>query len=439
MSTNLPARPVADASAHLLDRRTFVRGAAALGLSAAALAPLGRGRRGLAQDATPPAASFATPPPPGRTVGAVYAMTNGDGPGNAVVAFGRSDNGVLTHLVTAPTGGLGTGRYGVPSGFEHTSGLDPLTSNHSLILDDERRALFAVNSADGTISTLSIADDYSLSLVGTVDAGIFPTSLALSGNLLVAVLSGRPAEGNPPMLKAFAVADDGALTPVEGSETALNDEAVTKPTDVIFSEDGAFVIVPDAMTSLISVFPIDAEGILGDVVVTPSAGAGSFGGALAPGNVLLMTEGQEANVLPPAFGTGAMSTYAIGDDGALTVISDQVTNFRTAPCWVTPTPDGSMAFVANTLDGTVSSYALTEEGEATLLYDTAAVQVSPLISSTSPIDSAISSDGRFYYQLWGGLGVVTGYAVGEDGSLAPIDGAIGGGLPSVGSQGLAAI
>ena len=67
------------------------------------------------------------------------------------------------------------------------------------------------------------------------------------------------------------------------------------------------------------------------------------------------------------------------------------------------------------------------------------MQVSPLISSTSPVDSAISSDGRFSYRLWGRLGVVTGSAVGADGSLAPIDGAIGGGVPSVGSNGLAAI
>ena len=413
-----------------LDRRSLLISTAALGLGASAFPIISPIRRASASQATP--AATAAPP-----AGAVYAMTNGDGVGNAIVGFTRDDAGLLTYLATTPTGGEGTGRRNVPS-LDIENGFDTLMSNHALVYDAERRLLFAVNAADGTVSSLAIADDYSLTTVSTVAAGTFPTSLAHHGDRVVVALSGNPLAGEPTSLISLRVGDDGALSVIDGSATVLSDAEMTKPTDVVFTADGAHVIVTDTMTNLLSVFPIGDDGLVGAVVATTSAGVGPFGTARLGDNRLVVTETQGGPTMG-GFGKSSISIYAIGDDGSLTTLADQVSTTRTAACWVAVTPDGRQAITANTGDGTISTFAIADDGSATLESAVAAQQVTTVGRGSGAIDSAISPDGAFYYQLWGGLGVVQGYAIGPDGSLAPIDGGIGGGLPQLGSQGIVVI
>ena len=421
--------PTRSLSTERLDRRTLLSGTATLGFGALALRFASPVARASAGQATPAAA---VPP-----VGAVYAMTNGDGVGNAIVGFTRDDAGLLTYLATTPTGGEGTGRRGVPA-LDITSGFDPLMSNHALVHDAQRDLLFAVNAADGTVSSLAIADDFRLSLVSTVAAGTFPTSLAVHGDLVAVALSGNPAAGEPTSLVSLRVGNDGTLALIDGSATVLSNTEMTKPTDIVFSPDGACVIVTDTMTNLLSVFPVDGDGLFGDVVETTSNGAGPFGTAPFGDDRLVVTETQGGPTMG-GFGRTSISVYAIGADGTLATVADQVTNTRTAACWVAVTPDGRQAITANTGDGTVSTFAIADDGTATLESAVAAQQVTTVGRGSGAIDAAISPDGAFYYQLWGGLGVVAGYAIGSDGTLAPIDGATGGGLPQLGTQGIVVI
>ena len=429
MSANRPITRTASL-ARTIDRRTLLTGTATFGLGALAMQLASPVHFASASQATPTAEAIPAP------VGAVYAMTNGDGVGNAIVGFARSDTGQLTYLGTFPTGGEGTGRRSVPT-LEITSGFNTLGSSHALTLDPKRKLLFAVNAGDGTVSSLAIGDDYTLTPVSTVAAGTFPTSLACHDGILVAALSGRPAEGEPTGLVSFLVADDGSLTQVEGSATVLSDGMMTKPTDVVFSADGAFVIVTDTMTMLLTTFPVGADGLLGEPIATMSAGMGPNGTAMHPDNILVVTETHGGAAT--GFGKSTLSTYQVGNDGSLTLISDQIPTGRTSACWVSVTPDGRQAITANTGDSTVSTFALAEDGTATLDAAIAAQQATTIASGAGASDSAISADGAWYYQLWSGLGVVIGYAIGADGSLAPIDGGIGGGLPELGCQGIVAI
>lgn len=425
---NHVSRAIAATTARSIDRRALLT-TASLGLGAIAAGLVRPGGSAFAAQATPTASA----PAP---VGAVYAMTNGDGVGNAVVGFTRSDDGWLTYLATTPTGGEGTGRRSVPA-LAIGSGFNTLGSSHALIANADRTLLFAVNAGDGTVSSLAIADDFSLSVVSTVQAGTFPTSLACHGGVLVAALTGNPAAGEPTGLVSFLVADDGTLTPVEGSTVTLSDAEKTKPTDIVFSSDGAHVIVSDTMTALLTAYPVGADGLFGEPVATMSRGMGPNGTAMHPDDILVVTETQGGAAT--GFELSSVSTYRVGDDGSLTVISDQVPTGRTSACWVSVTPDGSRAITANTGDSTVSTFVLGGDGSATLESAVAAQQATTIASGAGASDSAISDDGAYYYQLWSGLGVVIGYAIGADGSLAPIDGGIGGGLPELGTQGIVAI
>ncbi len=414
-----------------IDRRTLLT-TVTLGFGSLAVQFASPARFAAASQATPTGASVSTDAP----VGAVYAMTNGDGVGNAIVAFARNAAGQLSYLGTYPTGGEGTGRRGVPT-LEITSGFNTLGSSHAITIDRERNLLFAVNAGDGTVSSLAIAGDYTLTAVSTVAAGTFPTSVACHGGILVAALSGRPAGGEPTGLVSFLIGDDGTLTMVDGSATVLSAAEMTKPTDVIFSSDGAFAIVTDNLTMMLTAFPVAADGLFGEPVATMSAGMGPNGTAMRPDNILVVTETQGGAAT--GFGMSSLSTYRVGGEGSLTTLSDQVPTTRTSACWVSVTPDGSQAITANTGDSTVSTFALSEDGTATLNSAIAAQQQTTIASGAGASDSAISSDGAWYYQLWSGLGVVIGYAIGSDGTLAPIDGGIGGGLPELGSQGIVAI
>jgi len=57
--------------------------------------------------------------------------------------------------------------------------------------------------------------------------------------------------------------------------------------------------------------------------------------------------------------------------------------------------------------------------------------------SSGTVDAVVSADGKFFYQQYSGLGVVGAYQTGSSGQLAAIPAGAGGGLPAVGSEGLA--
>jgi 6-phosphogluconolactonase len=95
------------------------------------------------------------------------------------------------------------------------------------------------------------------------------------------------------------------------------------------------------------------------------------------------------------------------------------------------TKDGGQAFVTNTASGTVSSYAVANDGSVALRHAVAASTG----AGSRPIDMALSRNGRFMFVLAPGNGTVRPYLINHDGTLTglgPIPG-----LPST-AFGLAA-
>src|SRR5205085_7774501 len=105
----------------------------------------------------------------GSGAGAVYTLTNAAS-GNAVLAFSRAGDGALTPQGTFATGGLGSGAA--------------LGSQGAVILSDDGRQLFAVNSGDSTISLFDVQPT-GLALDATVPSGgAHPISATVHGNVL---------------------------------------------------------------------------------------------------------------------------------------------------------------------------------------------------------------------------------------------------------------
>ena len=374
----------------------------AIGLGLLMLAPL----------STP---TFAGRGPKNFHAGAVYVLTNQTS--NTVAVFRRNAWGRLTPAGEFPTGGAGD-----PIPHPPDPATDPLASQGALIMGRGNQYLYAVNAGSNQISVLRIRKN-SLDIVDVVDSGgVRPISLTLHDDLLY-VLN----EGGTPNITGFTIEEGGTLTPLPGSTRPLVDGGAADPAQIGFSHDGELLVVTDKAGNRLNTYTINEDGLPSPPIDNPSNGMTPFGFAFNNAGTLVVSEafGGAAN-------QSAASSYEVGDDGRLNVISGSVANSQTAACWIAITKNGKFAFVSNTGSGTISSYRVNaEDGSLTLLNATAA----DTGLGSAPIDMDLSVNSRILFVLLGGTQSVASFRVWKNGNLTPIDTA--GGLP-LGAQGIAA-
>ena len=355
----------------------------------------------------------------GPQAGAVYAMTN-QVP-NAIAVFDRAPDGTLTARDTVPTGGDGD-----PVAEPQDPPIDPLASQNSLILSENRRFLFAVNAGSNEISVLEVTPGAltraRLTFVGKVPSGgTRPISLTQHGNLLY-VLN----EDGTPNITGFTIGNDGMLTPIAGSTQPLSGGATVDPAEVAFSPDGRVLVVTEKNTNTIDTFAVSDEGVASAPVTTPSAGVTPFGFAFDNQANLIVSEA--AAVAP---GQATVSSYRVPDNGPLDVVSPAVPNMQTASCWLAIPRNGRFAYTTNSISGTISSYQIATGGGLSLLSSIAADSG----MTSGPIDMALDGSSRFLYVHAAGLQMIEVYQVHPDGSLTSVSSI--GGLP-MGAQGIVA-
>jgi 6-phosphogluconolactonase (cycloisomerase 2 family) len=328
---------------------------------------------------------------------AVYTLTNQTS-GNAVAIFTRAADGTLTAAGTVSTGGAGTG-----------AGLG---SQGALALSDEGQLLFAVNAGSNEISAFVVNAEARLSLVGRVPSGgTRPISLTVHEHLLYVLNAG--GRGN---ISGFTIASNGALTPIAGSTRPLSGPAVG-PAQVAFSPDGAVLIVTEKNTNLLGVYRVGRDGVSTGPTTFASAGATPFGFAFGPREGLFVSEA-----------AGTASSYEVGENGSLTVITGAVATHQGAPCWLVVTSDGRFAYTANARSGTISGFRVDPDASLSLL------DASGQSATVGAGNTDLAFTVNYLYQLNGG-GSITALRVQEDGGLATLG--VVGGLPA-GVVGLAA-
>ena len=389
--------------------------------------------------------------------GAVFALTNRHDPSiqisapadvtpepelvNEVVAFSRSETGVLEQIGVFETGGLGENI--------RASGANPLASQDPLIVSKDNRFLFAVNAGSESISSFVINDDFTLtpatldiSTTGVSNAQN-PVSLTIFENTLYVVntgaffdVNGDPATTLPEdrtrldaSIIGFTVGNNGTLTELANSEVS---GIGANAGSIEFSSNGQFLYVTERRTNNIVTVPLDenqlpltdAAGIVqADVLLSQTEQP--FGTDLYPaegGDILLVSEGNNG-----VEGLSALSSYLVEDSGTLTGISlssgvegDPLTTGFTFGCWVefTETPVGDFAFVSNTPDGVITSYSVGDEGGLTRLEASA---------GTTGIDGDDTQNGvgvldaeivfPFLYQVVNNDGRIAQFMINTDGSL----------------------
>lgn len=316
----------------------------------------------------------------------VFVQTN-EADANRVIAFRRGADGALSELGAYATGGDGDGK-------------PHLTSQGSVVLSGDGSRLLVTNAGSGDLSLFAVGAD-GLSLIQTVPTGSAPKSVTEHGGLVYVLNTQAPS------LVGFRLSDTG-LEPVADSHREL--AAGSDPAQVGFTPDGSALVVTDRGTDAIVQYPVDASGRLGEARVSASSGPTPYGFAFA-GDTLVVTEAFGAET-----GKAAASSYRIGA-GAATPVSRSIGNGRSEICWAVVTNDGRYAFTTNFADGAVSRYAIGLDGSITLEDAAAgtAVEGQPGLR-----DEDLSGDGRFLYAVDADTRRVFGWAVADGGRLEPI-------------------
>jgi 6-phosphogluconolactonase len=333
------------------------------------------------------------------SAGAVYVLGNQPG-GNAVIVYDRSADGSLTPAGSYATTGTGTG-----------AGLG---SQNAVVVDEDGTHLYAVDAGSSTLTSFRITSG-GLSRIGTfASGGSTPISVAVHGDRVYALNAG--GAGN---VTGFAVSD-GSLTPLAGGTSPLSGSG-TGPAQVSVTPDGGRLVVTEKNTSLVDVIDLDDAGRPTSLVAEPSAGAVPFGFDFDNKGHLLVSEAAASTA----------SSYDVSAAG-LTTVSAAVPTTENAACWLVATTNGRFAYTGNAGGSlSISGFRVGTDGSLSLLTPGGKTGVTPAGVS----DLALSGNSRFLYGRLGN-GMVAGFAVDNDGSLASVG--VTGGLPA-GAAGIAAV
>lgn len=333
----------------------------------------------------------------GEIIGAVYTMSN-DALGNSVLVFDREQGGKLIPAGEYDTGGLGTG--------------GGLGNQGAVITDPANRWLFVVNAGSNDISVFGIEED-GLWLADVENSGgVRPISLTYSHSLLY-VLNAGGSDGDVDSISGFTVAGDGVLTPIAGSTQWLS-AADTRPAQVSFNADGDVLVVTEKATNLIDTFTVDGNGVAGLANTYASAGLTPFGFAFAKRDQIIVSEA--AGGAPDQ---SSVSSYQLGKDGSLSVISPAVATTETAACWQIVSNDGRFTYTTNAGSDSISGYSIDFDGSLTLLdADGRTVKTG---DDTGPLDMGFSADGYNLYTLNGRSDTIGVFKVEDNGDLSPMN------------------
>lgn len=340
--------------------------------------------------------------------------------GNTIHVFKRGEDGKLTAAGTYATGGKGGDQVDAPT--------DSLASQGSLVYDRGSHLLLAVNAGSGTVTSFRVEGQKLTDRRVVRSGGDFPSSIAVSGNLVYVMNAGGAGS-----VQGFKITARG-LKPLSGSYRSLgleNDKVPlfsSSPGQVAFTPGGRELVVTTKSANTIEVFPMRHDGRPAHrAKVNESAGGVPFAITFDKAGRMLVAEAEKSTV----------STYKVLADGSLTVVQKSLANGQNTLCWLERA--GDFFYGGNTGNSTVTGYRTNRHGGLALTNEVG-IATPPSAMSQGVIDLAVTQDEKFLYVQNGTSGTVDGFRIGRNGSLTKVTTATG--LPPFadsGMEGIAAV
>jgi 6-phosphogluconolactonase len=344
--------------------------------------------------------------------GGVFVSTNATN-GNAIVAYARGTDGKLTPSGTFSTGGNGTGGT-----------TDPLQSQGAVALTPDHTRLFVVNAGSNSITEFLVLPRAKLLRVATFPSrGSMPVSLSVSNDRLYVLNAGSNS------VAGYSI---DFLLPIPRPLTTpplVLGPVVQGASTIGLSPDEKTIIVSERDANLIDVISVGRDGVLTLASTTAAHGGAPFGFDFTEAGQLVLSEA--AGAAP----SGAASSYTIGRNGKLNLVSGSVSTQQAATCWLIVGKGNHFAYAANAGSGSISGFAIGSDASLKPLNADGRTGVTD--ASATPIDIGVSRDGKFLYALETGAGGVGAFTVHGDGSLTSLA-TVTGLARSGGLQGLAA-
>ena len=290
----------------------------------------------------------------------VYTETNDVA--NAILAFRRDDEGRLALLPGAPfpTGGKGV----IDPSFK----LGPLDTDQNVVIDHDRRLLFAVNSGSNSIAVFRIRPrDGALEPVGDSpfpSGGINPVSIGLRGDQIVIINQDMdPAQNVPgglPSIVTRHVMEDGRIVKFP-ADTTISLPAGSAPSQALTANDRPFVFDAEFLSGRLATYRLFPNGRLIANPPLPLPASESVGGnAPLP---LGLWANPDARQLYVGFVTVNKLGVYTWDENGVPIFERTVANSGTAICWLRTNRAGTRLYTANTGSSTVSVYDTTDPDE----------------------------------------------------------------------------
>ncbi|MGK0272750.1 MAG: 6-phosphogluconolactonase [Cocleimonas sp.] len=374
--------------------------------------------------------------------GAVYTATN-HAQENSIIAYQQFDDGTLNKIGEYKTGGKGTGfielsgmPYDPGAGHPGSDGFDPLESTYALWRTPDSKNILVANAGNGTVSSLRVNKDFSLSLNNVVDTGdTKPLAIATHGKLVYVASLTSFNKGN---LRGYFIDAKGILTSIPYSKKYLKG----RPSSIEFTPDGQFLVAVEVITGAIHSYKVSDDGTLLRIstIQSPVAGKGRFlpipiGTKIVSKNgknYLLVTEARlvdargnfksstDENKKKYPFQsryegqTGSVTSYEINQYGELLIISPDVMAGKSiwdgqqTTCWITASKNGRYAWATNPFTSSISSFNINKQGKLELSEEIA-YQAPNYDEYFTDID--LSADGDYVNILSGNTGTVWVYAI----------------------------
>jgi len=295
-----------------------------------------------------------------RSERVVYTETNDIA--NAVLAFRRDDQGRLTLLPGAP---FSTGGKGV---IDPSFKLGPFDTDQNVVIDHDRRLLFAVNSGSNSIAGFHIRP-HDGALEPTrgspfPSGGINPVSIGLRGDQIVIINqdldSAQNTAGGLPSIVTRHVTEDGRIVKFPAN-TTISLSVGSAPSQALTANNRPFVFDAQFLGGRLASYRLFPNGRLLANPPQPLPASESVGGT-APLPLGLWVN-PDARQLYVGFVTvNKLGVYTWDEEG-VPVFERTVANSGKAICWLRANRAGTRLYSANTGSSTVSVYDTTDPDE----------------------------------------------------------------------------